>query len=161
MKLTKYEKEAIVRSIMQDVPVKPDQVLKAEIQAAFVAGMSDPIKKLYKTHHKALKTETVSSWDSPLSYRTDFIVGDAQVAEVLKPLKAQKEARDAVQTKLSAAVMGCSTLAQLKKMLPEFISYFPSETEPTKNLPAVANMVADLSKLGWPKCQTKTSTPAK
>lgn len=161
MKLTKYEKDAIVRSIMQDVPTKPDNVLRAEMQAAFVAGMSDPVKKMYKTHPKALKTESVSSWDSPLSYRTDFIVGDAKVVEVMEPFSKQKKERDDAHNKLSAAVNGCNTLAQLKKLLPEFISYFPSETEPTKNLPAVANMVADLSKLGWPKSKTETSTPAK
>ena len=155
MKLTKYEKEAIVRAIMQDVPTKPDNILKAEIQAAFVAGMSDPIKKLYNTHPKALKTESISSWDSPMAYRADFIAGDADVTKVMAPFRAQKEARDDAQRKLHAAVMGCNTLAQLKKLLPEFISYFPSETEPTKNLPAVANMVADLSKLGWPKKATK------
>ena len=155
MKLTKYEKEAIIRSIMQDVPTKPDNVLRAEMQTAFVAGMSDVIKKLYKTHPKALKTESVSSWDSGLSYRTEFIVGDADVNKAMIPFKAQKEAKDSAQSKLSAAINGCSTLAQLKKLLPEFISYFPSETEPTKNLPAVANMVADLSKLGWPKGKTK------
>jgi len=161
MKLTKYEKEAIVRAIMQDVPTKPDNILRAEIQAAFVAGMSAPVLKLYKTHPKALKTESVPSWDSGLSYRTDFIVGDADVKKAMETFNAQKKARDEAHSKLSAAVMGCNTLAQLKKLLPEFISYFPSETEPTKNLPAVANMVADLSKLGWPKSQTKTSTPAK
>ena len=161
MKLTKYEKEAIIRAIMQDVPTKPDNILKAEIQAAFVAGMSTPVLKLYKTHPKALKTESLSSWDSPLAYRADFIVGDAKVDEVVKPFKAQKKEWDEAYNKLHAAIHGCNTLAQLKKLLPEFISYFPSETEPTKNLPAVANMVADLSKLGWPKGQTKTSTPAK
>ena len=153
MRLTKYEKDAIIRAIMQDVPTKPDSILKAEIQAAFVAGMSDPIKKLYKTHPKALKTDSTSSWDTGMAYRTDFIVGDADVAKTIRPFKAQQEARDDARRKLSAAVNGCSTLAQLKKLLPEFISYFPSETEPTKNLPAVANMVADLSRLGWPKKQ--------
>jgi hypothetical protein len=151
MKLTKYEKDAIIRSIMHDVPTKPDNVLKAEMQAAFIAGMSDIIKKLYKTHPKALKTESVAGWDSGLSYRTEFIVGDADVNKAMIPFKAQKEAKDDAHRKLSAAINGCNTLAQLKKLLPEFISYFPSETEPTKNLPAVANMVADLSKLGWPK----------
>lgn len=155
MKLTKYEKDAIVRAIMQDVPTKPDHILKAEIQAAFVAGMSDPIKKLYKTHPKALKTDHVASWDTGIAYRVEFVVGDADVEKATKPFKAQKEARDEARCKLSAAVMGCNTLAQLKKLLPEFISYFPSETEPTKNLPAVANMVADLSKLGWPKGKAK------
>ena len=155
MKLTKYEKDAIIRSIMQDVPTKPDNILKTEIQAAFVAGMSDPIKKLYKTHPKAIKTDSVSSWDTMMAYRAEFIVGDADVNKVIAPFKAQKEARDDAHRKLSAAVHGCNTLAQLKKLLPEFISYFPSETEPTKNLPAVANMVADLSKLGWPKGKAK------
>lgn len=151
MKLTKYEKEAIVRSIMQDVPKKPDNILKAEIQAAFVANMSDPVKKLYKTNPKALKEVRVSSWDTTLSYGIDFIVGDADITKTMASFRAQKEARDDAHNKLNAAVMGCNTLAQLKKLLPEFDSYFPSETAPAQNLPAVANMVADLSKLGWPK----------
>ena len=155
MKVTKYEKEAIIRAIMQDVPRTPDGVLKAEIQEALVNAMSAPIRKLYKTHPKALRTESISSWDSGIGYRVDCIAGDADVQEVMKPFIAKKKERDDAQIKLSAIVNGCTTLAQLKKLLPEFISYFPTETEPTKNLPAVANMVADLSKLGWPKGKAK------
>jgi hypothetical protein len=158
MKITKYEKEAIIRAIMQDVPRTPDNVLREEIQNALVQGMSAPIQELYKTHPKALRTDFVSSWDSGLSYRVEFVVGDAKVEKVVKPFVDKKQERDAAQTKLSAIVNGCNTLAQLKKMLPEFISYFPTETEPTKNLPAVANMVADLSKLGWPKAKTQPAT---
>ena len=155
MKVTKYEKEAIIRDIMQDVPRTPDNVLKAEIQAAMFKAMSAPIQKLYKTHPKALRVASVASWDSGLDYMTDFVVGDADVSGVLEPFKAKKRERDAAQAKLAAIVNGCSTLAQLKKLLPEFISYLPTETEPTKNLPAVANMVSDLSKLGWPKGKAK------
>jgi hypothetical protein len=151
MKVTKYEREAIIRSILHDVPCTPDNLLRVEIQKAFVAAMSAPIEKLYKTHPKALRTESIASWDSGMSYRTEFIVGDADVKKVMQPFEVKKQARDEAHKKLAAIVNGCTTLAQLKKMLPEFISYFPSETEPTKNLPAVANMVADLSKLGWPK----------
>lgn len=151
MKLTKYEKEAIVRAIMQDVPTKSDTVLTAEIQAALFAEMSAPVKKLYKTHPKAIKTERLPGYDLGLSYGTHFVVGDADVGKATRPFAKQQEDRNTAHRKLSGAVMGCNTLAQLKKLLPEFISYFPSETEPTKNLPAVANMVADLSKLGWPK----------
>lgn len=158
MKITKYEKESIIRAIMHDVPCTPDNVLKAEIQNALVQGMSAPIQELYKTHPKALRTDTVPSWDSGMSYRMEFVVGDADVKKVMKPFEAKKQARDEAHRKLSAIVNGCNTLAQLKKMLPEFISYFPTETEPTKNLPAVANMVADLSKLGWPKAKTQPAT---
>jgi hypothetical protein len=151
MKLTKYEKEAIIRAIMHDVPCTPDGMLKAEIQKVFVDSMSAPIQKLYKTHPKALRTDHVASWDSGMSYRVEFIVGDADVSKAIEPFVSKKKARDDAHRKLAAIVNGCGTLAQLKKMLPEFISYFPTEAEPTKNLPAVANMVADLSKLGWPK----------
>jgi hypothetical protein len=157
MKLTKYQKESIIRAIMQDVPCTPDNLLRVEIQKAFVAAMSPTIHNLYKTHPKALRTDHVSSWDSGMGYRVEFIVGDADVQEVMKPFTAKKKARDEAHAKLSAVVNGCTTLAQLKKMLPEFISYFPTESEPTKNLPAVANMVADLSKLGWPKKVEKKS----
>lgn len=158
MKITKYEKEAIIRAIMHDVPCTPDSMLKTEIQKAFVAAMSAPIQKLYKTHPKALRTDHVSSWDSGMGCRVEFIVGDADVKEAMKPFVAKKKERDDAHTKLSAIVNGCTTLAQLKKLLPEFISYFPSETVPTKNLPAVANMVADLSKLGWPKTKLQPAT---
>jgi hypothetical protein len=42
--------------------------------------------------------------------------------------------------------------------LPEFEKYFPAEDAPiSKNLPALANMVADLTKLGWPKGKTSTN----
>jgi hypothetical protein len=143
---------------MQDVPCTPDSVLKADIQNAFVAAMSAPIQKLYKTHPKALRTDHVPSWESGMGYRVEFIVGDADVSTAMKPFAAKKKERDEAHTKLSAIVNGCNTLAQLKKLLPEFISYFPSEAAPTKNLPAVANMVADLSKLGWPKTKLQPTT---
>jgi hypothetical protein len=158
MKLTKYEKEAIVRAIMQDVPAPTEAALKKEMQDAFVAGMSAPIKKLYKTHANALKTTRVSSWDSELSYGIDFVSGDADYAKVIEPFKARKQKRDDAHNKLHGAVMGCSTRAQLNKLLPEFSAYFPTESTPTKNLPAVANMVADLTKLGWPKKASKVAT---
>lgn len=157
MKLTKYEKQAITKAIMQDVPRTPDSVLRVEIEAAMIAAMSAPVRKLYKTHPKALRTERVSSWDSGISFSIDVVVGDADKEAVLKPFAARKQAFDAAYNKLNAIVESCSTLAQLKSRLPEFDAYFPTEQEPTKNLPALANMVADLSKLGWPKGKTQPS----
>lgn len=161
MKLTKYEKEAIVNAIMQDVPKPVHNVLRDEIQTKLVAAMSPEARKLYKIKPKALVTDRLSSYECLLDFGVDFVVGDADSKQVFAEYKKQAQARDDARRKLAYAVNGCNTLAQLKKLLPEFISYFPSETEPTKNLPAVANMVADLSKLGWPKSQTKTPTPAK
>ena len=47
------------------------------------------------------------------------------------------------------------TVDKFFEAFPEFEKYLPSEAQPTKNLPALANVVADLSKLGWPKNATK------
>lgn len=151
MKLTKYDKEAIVNAIMQDVPKPKHNVLRDEIQAKLVAAMSLEVRKVYKLKPKALVASRLSSYECLLDFGVDFIVGDADYKEVFKPYKAQQEERDNARRKLSYAVNSCSTLKQLKERMPEFITYFPTEEEPTKNLPALANMVADLSKLGWPK----------
>ena len=36
-----------------------------------------------------------------------------------------------------------------------FKKYFPTQEKPVANLPALANVVAELSKLGWPKGTNK------
>ena len=85
----------------------------------------------------------------------------AKLTDIIKPYKDEDEARQALKQKLHGAVMACSTLNSLKKALPEFINYFPTEQQPTKNLPALANLTTDLVKLGWPKDKTKLATQPK
>lgn len=157
MKITKYEKEAIVNAIMQDVPKPAHNVLRAEIQAKLVDAMSPEVRKVYELKPKALRTERLASYDALLDYGVDFIAGDADCAKVFKPYKEQYQARNDVRHKLEYAVKGCSTLKQLKDRMPEFITYFPTEEEPSKNLPALANMVSDLSRLGWKGAQKKAA----
>jgi hypothetical protein len=84
-------------------------------------------------------------------------VTEKQLEEILKPYKEEDNAVYDARRKLCAIVEGCSTLKQLQTLLPEFVDYMPTEAAPTKNLPAVANMVSDLSKLGWPKGKTSTN----
>jgi hypothetical protein len=159
MKLTKYEKEAIVRSIMQDVPPINKEKRRTDLQASLVKAMSPEARKLYNRTPSALRTYNFGEIIYTGSYVSrELIVGDVNkeaISELAKPYEAEDKAYCDTQRKLHSIVGGCNTLAQLKKLLPEFVSYFPSETEPTKNLPAVVNMVADLSKLGWPKGKAK------
>lgn len=156
MKLTKYQKEGIVRSIMQDVP-KPNRSQRhAEIQAAIVKLMSPECRKVYKNTPKALATHHVGNltYDGCNWLTREVIVGDVstdKLKALFKPYEAADEAFDRAYAQLSNAVMSCGTLAALKKLFPEFEQYFPTEQQPTKNLPALANVVADLTKLGWPK----------
>lgn len=151
MKLTKLTKEAIVRAIMNDVP-RPDQnKAKADIQAAAVKAMSPLVRKVYKEQPNALCKYHVGSYNYGFDYSFDVVCGDVDMEPVMKPYADAREQRRKARHQLEGAVMACSTLKQLESTLPEFKKYFPTEQQPTKNLPALANVVADLSKLGWPK----------
>ena len=156
MRLTKYDKQAIVKAIMLDVP-KPDKSKRAsELQAAVVKAMSPECRKLYNKTPSALKTQYVGYLSD---YGTTNIVqGDVPnktIDELVGKYTAEDKVRRDAQYKLSSAIEACSTLKQLETRLPEFKKYFPTVEKPAANLPALANVVADLSKLGWPKGEKK------
>ena len=159
MKLNKYQKSAIIRAIMADVP-KPDKEKRhAAIQAEVVKLMSPAVRKVFNTTPSALRTQ----WIGDLAYNgadwatRDVIAGDVgekDIKALCEPYKAEDDTRYRAECSLAGVVEACSTLKQLKGRLPEFEKYYPTEEAPTANLPALANVVADLSKLGWPKGAT-------
>ncbi len=148
MKLTNDVRRAFVRAVMQDVPL-PDYVkLKEEAQRALVAAMDKNVRECYKTNPKAL----ISQYITHLSDRTGLtlIVGDVKnYREVVTPFLEPDKSRKELYEKLAHVSQACTTVNRLKAALPELAKYLPSESEPTKNLPAVANVVSDLVKLGW------------
>jgi hypothetical protein len=160
MKLTKYQKEAIVRAIMNDTPRKDEKTAKEEIQAALVKAMSPECRKLYKKTPKALRDARVSGYDYGFDYSFDVIKGDADIEPILAPYRAARDARNKARDQLYSAVMAHSTTKALLKALPEFEKYYPTEAQPAKNLPALANVMADLTKLGWPKDTKKENQNA-
>lgn len=156
MKITKYEKEAIARAILNDIPQIDFVKRRADIQAAIVKAMSPVVRKVYKTMSEALRTYHIGEigYDGVTWSSRDVIVGDVgddKLKEVLAPYKAEDKTRNDARNQLRCAIMACSTTVQIAKRFPEFKSYLPTEEKPTANLPALANVVADLSKLGWPK----------
>ena len=62
-----------------------------------------------------------------------------------------------LRKQLTAVIAACTTLKQAKEALPEFVKYLPGEPDNAidRTLPVVGNLVADLSKVGWPKKDTK------
>lgn len=155
MKIDKYQKQAIVKAIMADVPAPDKDKRRADIQAQIAKLMSPAVRKVYKTIPSALRVQYAGDviYNGSRESR-DVIVGDVPskaVEEILQPYMAEDHARWKAQGDLEGVINGCSTLKMLKDRLPEFIKYFPTEEAPTANLPALANVVAELSKLGWPK----------
>lgn len=154
MRLDKYAKSAIIRAIMADVP-KPDVVAyRKSIQAEVVKLMTPAVRKVYKECPKALTAEYVSDLYDGSDWESRYIVlgnvTKTQLADACKPLELAIAARNKVERDLKGVVESTSTLKRLKELLPEFVKYFPTEAEPSKNLPAVANLVTDMVKLGWP-----------
>ena len=150
MRLNEYAKRAILRSIVADIPKPSVEAARIVIQAALLKGMSPLARKLYKQNPAALTKDHIG-YDHGFEYTSMVVVGDADFAAVMKPYVEAKDQRRDVYNKLKGIIDGCTTLKQLKTLLPEFEKDLPTEEAPTKNLPAVANVVADLTKLGWPK----------
>ncbi len=145
---------------MNDVP-KPDKAKRrADLQAAIVKAMSPEARKLYNKTPSALRTyhfgEIIytGNWSS-----RDLVIGDVNsetLTALAKPYEDEDEAISAARCKLQGAIEGCTTRKALMTRLPEFEKYYPAEEAPmSKNLPALANVIADLSKLGWPKGAAK------
>ena len=155
MRLNTYIKSSIIRAIMNDVPQPDKEKRRVDLQAALVKAMSPEARKLYNKTPSALRTHHFGDCIYTGSYGSrDLVTGDVNqetLNALTKPYTAEDEARRDAKAKITAIVEGCSTLKQLQTLLPEFKQYMPTESAPTKNLPAVANVVADLSKLGWPK----------
>ena len=77
---------------------------------------------------------------------------EAQLQELANAAKAQSDQRDELEQKLRAVAYSVTTREALVKALPEFEKYLPSAPDAVaKNLPAVANLVADFTRAGWPK----------
>lgn len=154
MKFNKVTKQAIVRAIVQDIPPIDSEARAKAIHEAIVKAMSPEVRKLFKTHPSALRTASVLYANPFRTWGSDVTVGDVtdkQIAEIVKPFETQEEERAQAERKLLHAFSGINTLKQALTTFPEFKKYYPTEAEPTKNLPALANVMADLSKLGWPK----------
>lgn len=164
MKIDKYTRQAIVKAIMADVP-RPDKAKRrTDLQAAIVKAMSPAVRKVFKESPGALKTHYFGDliYDSLNWGSRDLVVGDVakeKLDELAKPYKNEDDAIRAAHDKLVFAIEGCTTRKSLMNRLPEFEKYYPTEEAPmSKSLPALANVMADLSKLGWPKGQTQPAS---
>ena len=156
MKLSKLTKEAIVRAIWNEVPEIDYKARKVANQPALVELFSPDVKVVYKKRPTALNKDIYSgvfSYEMPYQERY-LIVADLteeQIESVLEPYTEENAARTRAKDKLEDLVMGCSTRKQLVNLLPECEKYLPAEASTDRSLPVVANVISDMTKLGWPK----------
>ena len=165
MKLTKYDKDAFVSSVMDDVPqidykAQADALCKTwavkqmppVVGAAYAAypqyfdnkyinlpsGLQGVYAPVLNNEHN-LKERAPDLWEKLL----ELAAANRLQCEMLRDLRR----------KVEASIYGCTTLKQAKERLPEFEKYLPADRDGkvTPNLPALANLVTDLTAAGWPK----------
>ena len=158
MRLTKIIRESFVRAAMQDVPhTEYDEAIRKMIHDNVVAQMPPDMLKAYQKHPELFNKDgryidnSIGYVYLPCSIKPAPEAVRAAL-ELCEKRGEQNRQRKALKEKLQAAAESVTTRKALVALLPEFEKYPPAD-EPAacKTLPAVANLVSDFTKAGWPK----------
>lgn len=167
MKLTKSDREAFVAAVMDDVP-KVDYDAQAEklATALLLERLPETIKQAYGdpnlrpciVHSYISLPSGLQNFYGPAPFPVGFYDNEALTALGEKAIE-QSRADSKLRENLASVIASCSTLKQAKERLPEFEKYLPAERDASglSNLPAVSNVVAQLTKAGWPKGQERAA----
>lgn len=167
-RLTKDMRNDFVNAVMKDVPTVDYDTQAHELAQQAVFDASPPeVKALYDLGEKGrvfLETvyvympgalENVQLCASPAFAYNGFADQCPEAWEQIKQIEklaaAQADQHKALRAHLTGVAASCHSVEKLRELLPEFEKYMPEAIVPTKNLPAVANLVADFVKAGWPK----------
>ena len=169
MKLTKLHREAFVRAVIQDLPqIDYEAMAHKLVQEKAIEALPAKLRPvaLDKELRTYLTTDTM--WFNQhatgigncavFSGRGGYFrLNDKDqitLDEIMASAQHQRDERKRMEERMAGVIAACTTVKMAKTHLPEFEKYLPKEVEKTNNLPAIANIVADLTKLGWPKDKT-------
>lgn len=166
MWLTTTLKDAFINSVMADVPSVDYTEQKIKLIQAAAHNAQSPLMKEFIRDKPGMV-----GWVGIVMYYSDrgaistlargchitetALNGNIKLQKQLCDLREQEvnqyNTRQELQKKLQQVVTGCNTRKQLLEALPEFEKYLPKEAAPSRNLPAIANLVSDFTQAGWPK----------
>lgn len=163
MKLTNYIRDAFISSAMNDVPsVDYDEKYRTAVLTDAIAQLPLEIRTIwqnpklmgYLETHTVYPISRVGGVEVPTLNQHTFKLTPAgqKLCETLNNARiAQATQRTGLKQKLRSIAYSCTTRKALAEALPEFVKYLPAETETSRNLPVIANVVTDFVKAGWPK----------
>lgn len=166
MRLTNTLREAFVRAVMDDVPAIDYAEQEQKVATAWAVSIMPPcvyatwasesLRGYVATHYFSEWVDQlrIGGYHLPCPSELFSRMPDdvrAQLADLARKGHEQRRTRKELERKLKAIVYGVSSTKALLKQLPEFAKYIPKDAQVPKNLPAVANVVADLMAAGWPK----------
>lgn len=166
MKLTNNLRDAISRAICNDIPrTDYKEQIRTLVQAHYVKAAPREVQAVYKNPNLRgyLCKEQVHIAGCGYNYlycvtpdadTYDVVLPDTALMEQLQALTKLNDEQSAAiyeaSQKVRATVSAFRTTQALLKAYPEWEKYIPKEDAPTVNLPAHANLISDLVKLGWP-----------
>lgn len=172
MKLTNTIREAFIRAAMNDVPcIDYHEQIRSAAVAAAVKDLPLKVAALWKDttlrHWVKTNSATVGGWsvnvpsvlDGWDDRKAENAKLEAACAQLVAKQATQQRVRDELKQKLKAAAYSYSTRKALADALPEFAKYLPADnTQALRSVPAIANVVSDFMKAGWPKGKKATAT---
>ncbi len=164
MRLTKYDRNMILKKIMDDVPrIDYHGQIEAVLRREAHKKLPAPIQRIWDNSelrgyldltqhgHRAGSADDMDWY----YYVGDTIEVTPEVQTEIDALADAGEHQESVlsnlRNKLRLTLDSCTTTQAFIKRLPEFEKYVGKEEATSKNLPALANLVTDFIKAGWPK----------
>lgn len=171
MRLTKTIRETFVRAVMHDVPqvdyeeeahkLAKDAIMKS-LPPSVQKMINDPKLSYYVNYEYITMPRNFSNFYCACPQNENSIIQRsmpevwAKVMELHSKYEQQVKDRNTLRYKLEGVANSVSTRKGLATALPEFEKYLPTDEEKAiRSLPVVANIVADFTKAGWPKKETK------
>lgn len=167
MRLTNFIRDAFVRAAMADVPKINYEEQAHGIARAYMQAEFKRVFPKIDINGEARNWLNKSSVDMPGSIGNVHCITPEwgylktkPVWEELQKLASLNSEQNAkhrdLRERLNSVAYSCTTRKQLLEALPEFETYLPAEEgKAARNLPAVANVLSDFVKAGWPKNQPK------
>lgn len=173
IRLTKWDREAFVRAVLDDVPSFDYQELaRVKLQKWAIDHMPVKLRPLYKEYSHMFKHDQL--WNLPGGLKGVMVVGDddsvvkkamqadapfwAEIVKLGADLDTQATARAVLTEKVTGLIATCTTAKSVEERAPEFVKYLGvSSTTTNRTVPVVQNIVADLVAAGWPKDKKKAA----
>jgi hypothetical protein len=163
MKLTRTDKDAFVSAVIQDIPkIDYEEQYRVLVVEDSIACLPEKVQAIARD--KSLKhfISTTTHWHRGNMPTVTVFTGRGgsytpssevapKLAEIARLHREQEERLNLMRQSLNASISACTTLKMALERLPEFAKYLPEQREKAVHLPAIANLVADLTKMGWPK----------
>lgn len=169
--MTNIIRDAFVRAALDDVPSVDYAEQYRELMTKHAVSRLPPaVRKLWD--NKVLRDYVAlvrvgsrySDFGAYVPGMSDFLPSD-DASSAGAALKKQHDDQEDRRAKLHRDLRGIAysvrTRKALVEALPEFEKYLPAdEVAANRSVPAIANLVSDFAKAGWPKGKKSDAAPA-